>query len=157
LNEFVFGYTTDHFSGANLGAWQRPPEATFGALFQNGFAGKLPGFGLGGSSAYNGGFGMELGIAPWANSNPTYTYRDNFSKIVAGHSLHVGAYAVAAQKNEPNGAWLQGSMFFNASSQDSTGNPFADLLTGRIFNYSQISRQIKYYNRYKILEPYVQD
>jgi hypothetical protein len=124
LNEFVFSYTTDHFSGANLGAWQRPPEATFGALFQNGFAGKLPGFGLGGSSAYNGGFGMDLGTAPWANSNPTYTYRDNLSKIVAGHSFHLGAYVVTAQKNEPNFAPLQGGMFFNASSQDSTGNPF---------------------------------
>jgi Carboxypeptidase regulatory-like domain/TonB-dependent Receptor Plug Domain len=157
LNEFVFSYTTNHFSGANLGAWQRPPEATFGALFQNGFAGKLPGFGLGGSSAYNGGFGMDLGTAPWANSNPTYTYRDNLSKIVAGHSFHLGAYVVAAQKNEPNSAPLQGSMFFNASSKNSTGNPFADLLTGRIFNFSQTSRQIKYYHRYKILEPYVQD
>jgi hypothetical protein len=157
LNEFVFSYTTDHYSGTNLGAWQRPPEATFGALFQNGFARKLPGFALGGSSAYNGGFGMDLGVAPWANSNPTYTYRDNLSKIAAGHNFHSGAYAVTAQKNEPNFAPLQGTMFFNASSQNSTGNPFADLLTGRIFNFSQTSRQIKYYDRYKILEPYFQD
>ena len=157
FNEFVVSYTTDHYSGANLGAWQRPPEATFGAIFQNGFAGKLPGFGLGGSSAYNGGFGMDLGSAPWANSNPTYTYRDNLSKIVSGHNLQLGAYFVAAQKNEPNFSPLQGGMFFNASAQDSTGNPFADLLTGRIFNFSQTSAQNKYYNRYKILEPYFQD
>ena len=157
LNEFVASYTTNHYSGANLGAWQRPPEATFGALFQNGFAGKLPGFGLGGSSAYNGGFGIDLGGAPWANSNPTYTYRDNLSKIVGPHNLRIGAYFVAAQKNEPNFAPLQGSMFFNASAEESTHNPFADLLIGRIFNYSQTSRQNKYYNRYKILEPYFQD
>ena len=157
LNEFVVSYTTNHFSGSNLGAWQRPPEATFGALFQNGFAGKLPGFGLGGSAAYNGGFGMDLGLAPFANSNPTYTYRDNLSKIVSGHNLQIGAYFVAAQKNEPNGAPLQGNIFFDASVQGSTHNPFADLLTGRIFNYSQTSLQIRYYNRYKILEPYFQD
>ena len=156
-NSFAVSYTTDHYSGANLGAWQRPPEATFGALFQNGFAGKLPGFGLGGSSAYNGGFGMDLGTAPWANSNPTYTYRDNLSKIARAHILQLGAYFVAAQKNEPNFSPLQGSLFFNASSMNSTGNPFADLLTGRIYNFSQTSSQNKYYNRYKILEPYFQD
>jgi len=157
LNEFVFSYTTDHFAAANLGAWQRPPDVTFGALFQNGFGGKLPGFGLGGSSAYNGGFGVDLGFAPWANSNPTSTYRDNLSKIVARHNLHLGAYAVSAQKNEPNSAPLQGFLSFDASSQNSTGNPFADLLTGRIFAFFQTSRQVKYYNRYKILEPYFQD
>ncbi len=157
LNEFVFSYTTDHFSSANLGAWQRPPGGTFGALFQNGFGGKLPGFGLGGSSAYNGGFGVDLGFAPWANANPTYTYRDNLSKIEARHNLHLGAYAVSAQKNEPNFASLQGSLSFDASSQNSTGNPFADLLTGRIFAFAQTSRQVKYYNQYKILEPYFQD
>ena len=26
VNEFVFSYTTDHFSGANLGNWHRPEE-----------------------------------------------------------------------------------------------------------------------------------
>ena len=157
VNDFVFSYTTDHFKGSNLGNWQRPAGMTIGALFQNGFQGKPPGFGVGGSSAYNGGFGLDLGIAPWENSNPTYTYRDNLTRIVGKHNLQVGAYFVAAQKNEPNFSPLQGSLAFDASSQNSTGNPFADLLTGRIFGFFQTSRQLKYYNRYKFLEPYFQD
>ncbi len=157
LNEFVFSYTTDHFQGSNVGNWQRPASMTAGALFQNGFGGKLPGFGLSGSSAYNGGFGLDLGSAPWKNSNPTYTYRDNVSKIVSRHNLQMGAYFVAAQKNEPNYSPLQGSLFFDATSENSTGNPFADMLTGRIFAFSQTSSQVRYYNRYKILEPYFQD
>ena len=157
VNDFVFSYTTDHFKGSNLGNWQRPPGMTIGALFQNGFQGKSPGFGVGGSSAYNGGFGLDLGIAPWENSNPTYTYRDNLSRIVGKHNLQAGAYFVAAQKNEPNYSPLQGSLGFDASSQNSTGNPFADLLTGRISGFFQTSRQVKYYNRYKFLEPYFQD
>src|SRR6266849_2315136 len=33
LNEFVFSYTTNHFSGTNLGSWQRPVGMTVGALF----------------------------------------------------------------------------------------------------------------------------
>ena len=157
VNEFVFSYTTDHFSGANLGNWHRPAGMTIGALFQNGFGGKPPGFGVGGSSAYNGGFGLDLGGAPWENSNPTYTFRDNLSKIISRHNLQMGAYFVAAQKNEPNFAPLQGFLAFDAGSPNSTGNPFADLLTGRIAAFFQTSRQVKYYNRYKILEPYFQD
>ena len=157
LNEFVFSYTTNHFYGTNLGSWRRPAGMAIGALFQNGFGGKPPGFRLGGSSAYNGGFVLDLGYAPWANSNPTYTYRDNLSKIVARHNVQLGAYFVAAQKNEPNLAPLQGLLSFDASSPNSTGNPFADLLTGRISRFDQTSRQVKYYNRYKIVEPYLQD
>jgi hypothetical protein len=38
-----------------------------------------------------------------------------------------------------------------------TGNAFADLLLGNISNFTQGSNQIKFYNRYKILEPYFQD
>ena len=139
LNEFVFSYTTNHFQGTNVGNWQRPAGMTTGALFQNGFGGKLPGFGLSGSSAYNGGFGLDLGSAPWKNSNPTYTYRDNLSKIVSRHNLQMGAYFVAAQKNEPNFAPLQGSLNFDATSENSTGNPFADMLTGRISLFSNQS------------------
>ena len=157
LNEFVFSYTTDHFYITNLGNWQRSAGMTIGALFKNGFGGKLPGFILGGSSAYTGGFGLDLGFAPWANSNPTYTYRDNLSKIVSRHNIQLGAYFVAAQKNEPNFAQLQGLLIFDARSPQSTRNPFADLLTGRISSFSQTSSQVKYYQRYKIIEPYFQD
>ena len=130
---------------------------TIGALFQNGFGGKPPGFGVGGSSAYNGGFGLDPGTAPWENSNPTYTFRDNLSKIISRHNIQMGAYFVAAQKNEPNFAPLQGFLAFDAVSPNSTGNPFADLLAGRIAAFFQTSRQVKYYNRYKILETYFQD
>jgi hypothetical protein len=157
LNEFVFSYTADHVYITNLGNWQRPEGMTMGALFWNGFGGKPPGFLVGGSSAYSGGFGLDLGFAPWVNSNPTYTYRDNLSMMVSRHNIQVGAYFVAAQKNEPNFAQLQGLLIFDARSMKSTHNPFADLLTGQISSFSQTSSQVKYYNRYKIVEPYFQD
>ncbi len=38
-----------------------------------------------------------------------------------------------------------------------TGNSFADLLLGQISQFQQENQQLKYYNRYKILEPYFQD
>jgi hypothetical protein len=157
LNEFVFSYTTDHISLNNQGPWQRPPNMNMTGLFSNGFGGKLPGIFLTGGVAYGGGFAEDVGPVPWANSNPTYTFRDNVVKIVGKHNLQFGAYAVAAQKNQPNSAEIQGSLGFDVSSPVSTGNPFADLLMGRIASFFQSNLQTKYYNRYKILEPYFQD
>ena len=164
LNEFVFSYTTDHIVLNNTGAWKRPSNTTFGDLFGGNGDGIIPGINLTGSDAYGGGFGQDPGYIPNGpyNSNPTYTYRDNISKIVGRHNLQFGAYFVAGQKNELGGELAAGSipgyLTFDASNTVvSTGNPFADLLLGRISSFGQQDRRIKYYNRYKILEPYFQD
>jgi len=169
LNEFVFSYTTDHITLTSTGtpnpnAWKRPANFTAGSLFpsaDNG--GKLPGInvagGLGG--AYGTGFAEDDGYVPNGpyNSNPTYTFRDNVTKILGRHNLQFGAYVVAAQKNELSGTVpsVNGFLTFDNTAPVSTGNPFADLLTGNIANFAQASAQAKYYNRYKILEPYFQD
>src|SRR5581483_4179394 len=85
-------------------------------------------------------------------------YRDNVSWIVGKHNLVFGGYFVAAQKNEQNSPELAGLFSFDASATGfSTGNAFADMLTGRIASFQQTNNQIKYYNRYKIFEPYFQD
>ena len=170
LNEFVFSYTTDHITLTSTGtpdpnAWKRPPGLGIGSLFpatDNG--GKLPGVQLPGGfgGAYGSeGFGQDPGYIPNGpyNSNPTYTYRDNVTKIIGRHNLVFGAYFVAAQKNELSGAEpsVNGFINFDNSSPISTGNGFADLLLGNVANFAQASAQPKYYNRYKILEPYFQD
>src|SRR5205085_8034279 len=163
LNEFVFSYTTDHITLHNTGAWQRPANMTIGDLFGGNGNGVIPGINLVGD-AYGGGFGQDPGYIPNGpyNSNPTYTYRDNVSKIVGRHNLQFGAYAAFGQKNELGGELGPGSipgyLTFDASNSGvSTGNPFADLQLGFISSFGQQDRFIKYYNRYKILEPYFQD
>jgi hypothetical protein len=163
LNEFVFSYTTDHIVLNNVGNWKRGSNITIGGLFQNGFNGSLPGINLVGGNAYGGGFGEDPGYIPNGtyNSNPTYTFRDNMTKIIGRHNLQFGAYAAAAQKNEFGGELGPGSvpgyLTFDSSNGFSTGNPFADLLLGRISSFGQQDRFLKYYNRYKIFEPYFQD
>jgi len=170
LNEFVFSYTTDHITLTSTGspnpnAWKRPPNLAIGSLFPNtDNGGKLPGFqitgGFGGAYGSQG-FGEDPGYIPNGpyNSNPTYTYRDNVTKIIGRHNLQFGAYFVAAQKNELSQTSLSvnGFLNFDNTSPVSTGNSFADLLMGNIANFAQASAQPKYYNRYKILEPYFQD
>ncbi len=164
LNEFVFSYTTDHISLTNVGAVNRPANTTFGDLFGGNGGGIIPGINLVAVSAYNGGFGEDPGYVPQGpyNSNPTYTYRDNMSKLVGKHNLQFGGYLVFAQKNELGGELAAGStpgyITFDATlNPNTTGNPFADLLTQNIYSFGQQSQKIKYYNRYKIVEPYFQD
>jgi hypothetical protein len=159
LNEFVFSYTTDHITLIPVGAWQRPSSMTLG-LFPGVDQGKVPGISLGGGGIYN--FQEDVGYLPNGpyNSNPTYTYRDNVTKIVGKHNLQFGAYFVAAQKNElaAPGTATNGVLTFDTSNTTvSTGNAFADLLTGRVASFAQTSAQPKFYNRYKIFEPYFQD
>ncbi|HXY50307.1 MAG TPA: carboxypeptidase regulatory-like domain-containing protein [Terriglobales bacterium] len=165
LNEFVASYTTDHIILTNTGAWQRPSGSTFGTLFPNAPPSNvIPGISLVGSVVYNGGFGQDPGYIPNGpyNSNPTYTFRDNINKIVGKHNLQFGAYFVAAQKNELGGEPTAGSVgglltFDTSNAAVTTGNPFADLLLERTSSFGQQDTFVKYYNRYKIFEPYFQD
>ena len=160
LNEFVASYTGDHIFLENQGAGvlsRSSSGLTTTGIFPD-FGDKLPDISVSGNSSFND-FTEGQAYIPWNNANPTYTLRDNVTKISGRHTMQFGAYAVIAQKNEQSSfGSVQGSLSFNASnSVVGTGNAFADLLLGRIDTYSQASLAPKYYFRYKILEPYFQD
>jgi hypothetical protein len=161
LNEFVFSYTADHIALTNTGA-TRPAAMTMPGIYNNGFNNSLPGIKLNGGKAY-GNFGEDPGYIPNGiyNSNPTYTFRDNVSKSIGRHNLQFGAYVAAAQKNEFGGELGAGSvpgyLTFDITSPVTTGNAFADLLVGQIASFGQQDKFVKYYNRYKIVEPYFND
>ena len=161
LNEFVASYTTDHISFKSVGYYKIPPGFTMGYLYNNGAGGKLPAINIGaGNNVYTSGLNVDPeGIWPEGayNSNPTYTYRDNVTKIIGRHNLTVGAYVVTAQKNELSSVQVNGQLNFSKSMPLGTGNPFADFLVGNISSFVQGSNQLKFYNRYKIVEPYFQD
>jgi hypothetical protein len=157
LNEFVASYSTNHITTQNIGPWQRPSGYNIGLSPNN--AGRLPGIQL--SGGIFDGLAEDPGWVPQGpvNSNPNYTYRDNVSKIIGKHNLVFGGYFVASQKNElpqftPS---VNGFAIFSTSLSGSTGNAFADMLTGNIDSFQQASGQPKYYLRYKIFEPYFQD
>jgi len=169
LNEFVASYTTDHIAFKSVGYYALPSGFSMGYLYNNGAGGKLPAINVGaGNNVYGGGFGQDPeGVWPEGpyNSNPTYTYRDNMTKIIGRHNLTFGAYLVTAQKNELSSVQVNGSLTFSKASASvqvggkplGTGNPFADMLLGDIASFGQGSNQLKFYNRYKIVEPYFQD
>jgi len=164
LNEFVASYTTDHINFKTQGYWQRPTNFSSvmgGFPSASNYGGKVPAICIDNGAAYGGGGFCEDpdGMMPEGpyNTNPTYTYRDNLTKIVGRHNLQFGAYFVAAQKNELSTLQVNGFLHFNNGSTVTSGNAFADMLLGRISSYSQGSNQLKFYQRYKIFEPYFQD
>jgi outer membrane receptor protein involved in Fe transport len=161
LNEFVASYTADHIflNNTGPGAVARPTSMTMTGLFPN-FGGKLPGFKVtGNSTAYGATFEEDQAYIPWNNANPTYTFRDNMTKVIGKHTLQFGAYVAIAQKNEQSSfGSVQGFLTFDgANTTVGTGNAFADLLTGRIAKFQQVNSAPKYYFRYQIVEPYLQD
>jgi hypothetical protein len=164
LNEFVFSYTTDHITLTNLGNWQRPAGTTFTSLFAGADRGVMPGINLVDPAGVYGQFGEDAGYIPNGpyNSNPTYSFKDNVSKLVGKHNLQIGAYFQAVEKNELGGELAAGSYpgyitFDPSASSTTTQNPFADLLLGYMASFGQQNTTVKYYNRYKIVEPYFND
>ena len=158
VNEFVFSYTSDHIFLTNQGPFAKPASMTMTGIFPDapGFATKLPAVTLTGNSAY--GFTVDPSYEPWNNANPTYTIRDNVTKIIGKHNIQFGAYAVLAQKNQMSSLQDGGALTFDSTNSNvSTGNSFADMLLGNISSFSQASQNIKYYDRYQFVEPYVQD
>ena len=117
------------------------------------------------NAAYGGnGFAVDPAFDPYRHSNPTYTFGDDVTKVYGKHNFLFGFETIIAQKNEINPAIgaatgdVQGILSFsNENSFFSTGNAFADFLNHGIRNYQQDSAQQKYYNRYTVGEPYVQD
>jgi hypothetical protein len=166
LNEFIFSYSADHLLLTNTGNFKVPSGFTMTSLFATGPGGaglaQLPAVSLASGTAYGGGFTINPGFMPWENANPTYGYHDTVTKIIGSHNLQFGGDFIAIEKNEPNaptGVGLGGELTFDETngSVNTTGNSFADLLTGRISSYSQTSAIVRYYYRYKIFEPYIQD
>ncbi|HSZ62019.1 MAG TPA: carboxypeptidase regulatory-like domain-containing protein [Terriglobales bacterium] len=151
------------------------PQCAMGYIFKNGFGGKMPGLAfLGTNAAYGGtGFAVDPSYMPWGHSNPTYAVRDDIGKAFGKHTLQFGAQYVYSQRNQNNNAIgaasgdVQGLLTYSNLAH-STGNAFADFLVestlnpphnpqGFIQSFTQDSAQHRYYQRYQIGEPYVQD
>ena len=149
------------------------PQCGMGYFFNNGFGGKMPGVAiLGTNAAYGGsGFSVDPSYMPWSHTNPTYSVRDDISKSIgAKHTFILGVQYVYSQRNQTNNVIgaasgeQEGLLTFN-NLANSTGNAFADFLLGDGYNgnpgfiqsYTQDSGQQRYYQRYQIAEPYLQD
>jgi hypothetical protein len=161
------------------------PIGPIGTFFDTNFGGKIPALLFKGTNGAYGshGFNIDTGYTPWSDTTPTYTLRDDASKSLGKHLLQAGVELIFAQQNELgaanglNSGDVQGVLSFNdqgagpspiqisgacigtpaCSAGIDTSNAFANFLGGQIASYQQDSTQNKYYNRYKLAEPYFQD
>ncbi len=175
LNEFVASYTTDHISFKSEGAWQLPSGFSMGYLYNNGAAGKLPAINVGASigPAYGGGFGEDPdGIwpeGPYNSESHIYLPRQHHQdrRTPQFDIRRLFCRCSEERVKQRTGEWLSDirrrlseryrSARWEAGMPLGTGNAFADLLMGNIASFTQGSNQLKFYNRYKIFEPYFQD
>jgi len=172
LNQLLFGFTSEHITLGNIPGYggassaRTPAFDSMGAIFDNGFGGKVPAIDVGGNNPEFGGtgFAVDTSYTPWSQTNPTYTIREDMTKVWNKHTLQFGALFIIAQRNEinpPVGSITgdtQGILdFSNINVIGTTGNSFADLLIGGIKSFTQDSAQSKYYQRYRIAEPFIQD
>jgi hypothetical protein len=167
-------------TGSTRASYQIGPT---GAFFDASFGGKIPALLFKGTnSAYGShGFNIDTGYTPWTDTIPTYALRDDASKNLGKHLLQFGVEVVFAQQNEfgaangLNSGDVQGVISFNdqgaaaspitvpngcngtCTALTDTSNVFANFLGAQIASYQQDSLQNKYYNRYLVGEPYIQD
>ncbi len=149
-------------------------QCGLGYLFNNGFGGKMPGLQFLGNSAYGGGFSVDSGYMPWKHTNPIISFGDTVTKQWGKHFFQGGSeflFYARDQVNSVSGSATgdtQGILTFNGQSRFSTGNAFADflfervqtgppLIGGNVASFEQDSGQFRYYQRYGIAEPYLQD
>ena len=129
-----------------------------GSLFANGFGGKLPSIPLNTNTAYGGGFSQDTGYFPWTNANPTYTYRDNLTKIVGKHTLHLRCVLCCGAEERRKHAERSGHPDVRSVVADQHAAMRLPTCCSETSRTTQQGNQlIKYYNRYKIFEPYFQD
>ena len=157
LNEFVADYTVDHIALTNTANVALPSNWSMPGIFKNGFGNKMPAYMMCGASVDGGCWFVDTGDEPWYNSNPTYDFHDTITQQHGNHALYYGAQFTAAQKNEMGGQEVQPTLEFGTWATCTTNNALADMLTGCIAQAYQSNIQPKYFDRYKVFSPFIQD
>jgi hypothetical protein len=163
-NEVVFAYTYIAFPNV----FQDPSKVnkntvgyTYTGLFKNGVT-QIP-YVVGSTSQELATMGTYGGFEVGGTSQGLYadkwmpTAWDNLSKVWGKHTLKAGFFWEHIRNSQPNNAYTQSQIGFNNGNSYSTGNVFADFLTGILNSYNETN-----FNRvndisYDTYEGYLQD
>jgi len=99
-----------------------------------------------------GGFDPVLFAKKWLISGST-----NVTKVAGAHTLKMGGYYEWVNNSQPGNGNSNGLLTVAPWAANSSGNYFADLLTGTVAEYSEQSPNIVRDMAYNIAEGYVQD
>jgi hypothetical protein len=175
-NEFIAGFSNSEIAylpavgpGNVAGSIDKPSNWTVKPEFAvNAAQPLLPGVTLSGGTPF--GITENTGAAPFINSNPVVSFKDDVSKVIGNHTFIMGAFVLRSSKPQTTGACgfpNQGALTFTTSSPLSTGDALADMFLGRIGEYTEgvltnpkgvpVGGIPKYHFRYLDFEPFIQD
>lgn len=127
VNQFTFGYSFNRISNTPRGG-MRPNGLNITEAFSSNTFNLIPNINL--AQGYAGiGVGDVLN-----NSNPIFTFKEDFSLSFTKHNLKFGAEIIRHRKKSISYAQEQGVFSFNGNV---TGHAVADFLLGRAFSYSE--------------------
>ena len=147
VNLVTFGYSFNEITNRPLGG-QRPAGLSIPEIYPSNQFNRIPNI-----TVANGFAGLGIGDA-LNNSNPIYTFKDDFSWNRGRHGLKFGGEMIFHSKREANYGGEQGEFNFNGGV---TGNGLADFLIGRAFTYTETDTDPGVRVSQRDFEFYVQD
>jgi hypothetical protein len=114
-------------------------------------------------TGWGGGYANLIQPSGYQVSGSLYAYKDlptiadNLSKVWGTHTMRFGFYWEAAKNDQPTSNSANGQ-YINANwGGNSTGNAYADLLTGRLAQYSETNKDVLLIMNYHSVDFYAQD
>jgi hypothetical protein len=95
---------------------------------------------------------------PYKNSNTTFDFYDNVSKVIGNHTAKAGIYIQRSRKDQAAGTSMTINFSNNPANPANAGHPYANALLGNFDTYVQSNRGI-YQGQYRStnVEWYIQD
>jgi hypothetical protein len=159
-NEFIFGASQN-----NLTLDPTDPNAAtlsgLGLNFQTPFpypSSQFVNISFGGTPGQS--FAAPTGYSqfPYKNSNTTFDFYDNVSKVIGNHTAKAGIYVQRSRKDQAAGNSMSIAFSNDPANPNNTGHPYANALLGSFQTYTQANRPI-YQGQYRStnVEWYIQD
>ena len=101
----------------------------------------------------------RLNVTPltWNNSDRIIFFKNDFAKVLGQHTVKVGFFAQRNRKSQNNQGAINGSVSFNGSGENSSGNALADALLGNFYNYNEAALSPEGQFRFTQIEWYATD
>ncbi len=159
-NEAVFTYTVLNLPNSFANPEKVDPKAlgiSYGTIFQNNIK-ELPsitGWGDGVANIIQPSGYQITGSLYAKKTLPTFA--DNVSKVYGTHTMKFGFYWEKTKNDQPSSNNANGELVFANWGGNSTGNAYADILAGRIAQYTESNKDILIEMAYKSVAFFAQD
>ena len=161
-NELVFTYTSLDLQNSYEDPGKVNPD-TLGVNYKHIFAANNNIKELPTLTAWGNGFANLIQPSGFQLTGSLYatkklpTLADNLSKVWGTHTMKFGFYWESTTNKQPSSNAANGQLQFATWGGNSTGNAYADILTGNVAAYSETNKDVLILMKYRPLEFYAQD